>query len=299
MTMLLVIIWVVIVAKLLFVLGMRPERTHRSWSELVRTHNEPVQRRERLLANIFALRRVIVGLLLIAAALLGLLLWQVWGMVAVVAVWLVGGIVVRNKSVHRFIQVKYTQLEPKLLDFVESVPLLGTLFRAEDWKPRDQKLESPEQLLHLVQSSGHVLSDEQQIIIRRGLDWHTTTVASIMTPREAIVSVKQRELLGPLVLDDLHKSTHNRFPVTSGTIDTIVGVLSISELLEIDGGKTSPTAESAMSTQVLRIESDEPLPAALALLQASHQHMLIVIDPDGKTVGIVTLADVTGSLLGL
>jgi hypothetical protein len=172
--MLLVIIWVVIVAKLLFVLGMRPERTHRSWSELVRTHNEPVQRRERLLANIFALRRVIVGLLLIAAALLGLLLWQVWGMVAVVAVWLVGGIVVRNKSVHRFIQVKYTRLEPKLLDFVESVPLIGTLFRAEDWKPRDQKLESPEQLLHLVQSSGHVLSDEQQIIIRRGLDWHTT-----------------------------------------------------------------------------------------------------------------------------
>jgi putative hemolysin len=119
-----------------------------------------------------------------------------------------------------------------------------------------------------------------------------------MTKRKDIVSVKHTELLGPLVLDDLHRSGYTRFPVMRGTIDTVTGILDISQLLDVTVTKRSETVEKSMTSEVLHVEADEPLPVALDLLQKSHQHMLIVVDSDGKTAGLVTLSDITGSLLG-
>ena len=59
-------------------------------------------------------------------------------------------------------------------------------------------------------------------------------IDEIMTPRSMIESVPMNELLGPLVLDDLHKKGYSRFPVIDGDIDHVVGVLRIQDLLTID-----------------------------------------------------------------
>lgn len=245
-----------------------------------------------------ALRRVTVGLLLVCLLLLGMAMWQVMGIVVVVGAWLVAGAAARLQLLHSLAMKLYALLEPQLLMFVEKVPLLGQLFRVDKYVPHDQRLESVEHLLQLVDSSGHVLTDDQRDMVRRGVNWHTTAVGSIMVSVKDIMSVKYNELLGPLVLDDLHRSGHNRFPVFRGSIDNIIGILDITDLLEVSATKRSETAEQTMSSDVLRIEFDEPLPAAMALLQKSHRHMLIVVDEGGRTAGLVTLADIAGSLLG-
>lgn len=298
MTTLLLIVWASVAVLIIIVLAMRPERTRHSWSELKRRDATAIIRREKLLGDIMALRRVILGLLLIVMTLAGLGTWQAVGVLLSILVWLVAGAVSRLTAVHRVAMKLYNAIEPWLLAVVERVWLFGWLFRTEKYVPHDQKLESAEQLVHLVETAGHVLSDDQQSIIVRGLGWHTTPVMSIMTPAKDIVSINYKELLGPLVLDDLHHSGHTQFPVVRGNGNTIIGVLDITQQLDATSGKKSETAEKAMSPQVLRIESDESLPAALHMLQKSHLHMLIVVDSDGKTVGIVTLADIAASLLG-
>jgi len=296
--MLLLVFWVVTLAGLIMVLAFRPERTRHSWSELQRRGDKQVIRREHLLGDVLGLRRVAVGLLLVCLVLLGMAAWQVWGIVVSVAVWLVGGAVVRWKPLHGYAMKTYGNFEPQLLAFVEGSPIVGRLARTENYVPHDQHVESVEHLLHLVDQSAHILTSDQRELIRRGVHWHETLVRAVMTPVVDIVSVKSGELIGPLMLDDLHRSGHDRFPVFRGTIDNVVGVLDITELLEISSVKRSETAEKAMLPKVLRIESDEPLPAALALLQKGRQHMLIVVNDEGKTVGLVTLADIAGALLG-
>lgn len=299
MTTLLVIIWTLAAISLILVLAMRPARTHRSWFELKRRGDDAAMRREKLLGDVLALRRAVSGLLLVVLVFAGFGAWQGLGAGLSVALWLVSGAICRWKPVRSAAMKLYARSESSLLDAFERAPLLGSLLRAETYVPRDQKLESLDQLRQLVESSGHVLSADQQTIVRHGLDWHATAVAAVMTPVGEIASIKRTELLGPLVLDDLHRSGHDRFPVTGkGGIDDIVGILDVTQLLDITGGKRSETVEKVMSYQVLRIESDAPLPAALDMLERSHLHMLVAVDPAGKTAGIVTLADITGSLLG-
>ena len=298
MTVLLVAIWVVLSVCLVILSAILPERTHHSWFELRHRANEYAMERERRIADIEGIHRVVTGVLLIVLTIVGLALWQAWGVIAVMVMWVLSGWIARQKIVHKFAMRLYKKYEASLLGLLTKTPLIGRIVRYQTWHPRDQRIESPEHLLHLVEDAGAILSQDQQRIIHHGLDWHSTPVASIMVARKDIVSIKHSELLGPLVLDDLHHSGHNRFPVIKGTIDTVVGILDITELLEIDSGKRSQTAEQAMSQRVLHVASDEPLPAALSLLQKSRQHLLVVTDQEGKTVGLVTLADITNSLLG-
>lgn len=298
MTTLLLILWLVSFGALLVVLACRPTRTRHSWSELKRRGDEAVIRREHLLGDVLALRRAIAGLLLICLTLLGLAQWQTTGVIVAAIVWLLAGAASRWRPLHRAAMGLYGRHEKRLLAFVEKAPWLGKLLRDDTYIPHDQRLESVEQLLQMVESSAHVLSDRQRELLRRGVTWHDTPVESIMTPVKKIVSVKHTELLGPLVLDDLHRSGHTRFPVVRGNIDTIVGILDISKLLEVSVATRSETAEKVMTTDMPRIESDETLVVALARLEQSNQPMLAVVDRDGKTAGIVTLGDILTALLG-
>ncbi len=298
MTTLLVIVWGLTAALLVVVLAMSPVRTHHSRFELKRRGDDATLRREKLLGDVLALRRVTTGLLLISLVFAGFGAWQGLGIASSLVLWIVAGAVCRWKPVHNVALKLYGRIEPSLLDTFERVPLLGNLLRAETYAPHDQKLESLEHLRHLVDTSGHILSPNQQTIVTRGFDWHTTPVSDVMTSTQDIVTIKRTELLGPLVLDDLHRSGHDRFPVTGKGVDDIVGILDVTQVLDVTGGKRSETVEKVMSGQVLRVQSDEPLPAALSMLERSHLHMLVVVDPDGNTAGVVTLADITGSLLG-
>ncbi len=298
MTTLLLIFWITLLVVLSLLSALRLQRSSHSMFELKRLDSRAALRREKLFEDVLTIRQFLLGILLVALTAIGVSLWQGWG-VLIVIVALAGSMLVGSlRPLQRMAMKIYVPYEPTVLDVVEKVPYIGKLLGGNRRMPHDTRLESSEQLLHLVESAGHILTSEQQNIIRRGLKWHTTAVRSVMTPHDEIVSIKHTELLGPLVLDDLHRSGHTRFPVIRSTIDNVIGVLDIAELLEVDAAKKSQTAEKAMSTQVLRIEQDETLPTALAMLQKSRQHALIVIDHEGKTVGLLTLSDIMRSLLG-
>jgi len=298
MTIVLAILWLLLAAVLVLLLAMRPERTRQSHFELKRLGGDAVLRRERLLGGVYAVRQVGIGIVLLCLLLAGLGAWKGKGVLASFVLWLLAGLVARLSFVRRQALQLYMAAEPTLLAVLERAPVLAKLFGMSDHTPRDHRLESREQLAHLIETAGHILSSEQQTMLLHGLAWHETTAMQVMTPAADIVSIKNRELLGPLVLDDLHRSGHSRFPVIRSSLNTVVGILAITDLLDITSGKSSETAEKAMSPQVLKIESDKPLPHALELLQKSHQHMLIVVDDTGDTVGLLTLTDISRSLFG-
>jgi CBS domain-containing protein len=298
MTTLLIIVWGVLALLLICISSIRPERSSHSWFELKRCGEAATMRRERLIEDVNGLLRVLTGIVLIILALTSYIVWQGLGIILTIGVWGVSGLLARQKPVHHYAMRAYMKYEPKLLDTVEKTKLIGMLVRTGKWRPHDIQLESTEQLMHLVENANTILTSEQQTIIRHGMDWHTTPVEKIMTSRADIVSIKNTELLGPLVLDDLHRSGHSRFPVIRGSLDEIIGVLDVTDLLEATAGRHSQSVESVMSAQVLRVELDEALPAALSMLKKSRQHLLIVVDENGRTVGIVTLSDITTSLLG-
>ncbi len=290
---------------LLVVAAMRPVRTTMSNYELKRRadHGDgtaaDLLRREMLLGDVMSLQKIIIALLLVIITLLlvGSLGWLL-GVAAAVVVALEYGNVARLAFLRRQAGTVYQKLEPHLLRYAERYPLVFKIIRNVTPEAVDYRLESREQLLHLVSQSGDVLSRDEKDLIKHGLEFSQFEVASIMTPASVIDSISKKELLGPLVLDDLHKTGHSRFPVIDGDLNHVVGMLHIRDLLTLDTGKHSTTAEKSMEPRVFYIREDQTLQHALAAFLRTHHHLFVVVNEFRETVGLLSLEDVFVALLG-
>jgi len=296
---------VVVFALLIFVSGSRPLRSTMSEFELTRRANvgdetaRTILRREQLLGDILSLQRIVAAVLLVIVVLLCVATFG-WllGIIIAVIIALEYGAIAQIAALQQQSQKLYERIEPSLLNFVERYGSIFVFFRSVPLEVDNSwQLESREELQHLVSQSGTVLTSDEKKLIAHSLSFGKTLVGSIMTPKTMIDSIKKSDVLGPLVLDDLHKTGHSRFPVTDGDIDHIIGIVHIQSLLALDT-KRSITAEKAMEPQVFYIKEDQTLQHALAAFLRTHHHLFIVVNEFRETVGLLSLEDVLEALLG-
>ena len=291
---------------LLFTIAVHPARPVHSRFELKRRAEDgdaeaaKAMRREMLIGDIVSLRRVLILVLTVMLTLLTVN--QFGGVLGTVILLLFAlqayNLVYRLGWFRRWAQHHYDQFEPRLLATVTHHPAWFRLIRTRRHPHHEVRVESREQLLHLVETSGNTLTREEKLLVKHGLYFSEMTVRAIMTPARAIDTIAQDELLGPLVLDDLHKTGHSRFPVVDGGLDKIVGILSVRDLLTATSARHSVTAKKAMDSRVLYIRDDQTLDHALAgFLRARHQ-LFIVVNKTGATVGLISLDDVAQALVG-
>lgn len=193
----------------------------------------------------------------------------------------------------------YYRFEPKLLMLFKRYTRQFSYIRNLTPHEQDVILHSRAELAHLVESSTTILNDNEKKLIVNGLGFSDKVVRDIMTPRSVIETIDRNELLGPLVLDDLHKKGHNRFPVVDGDVDHVVGILHLRDVLAVDTmRKHTSKVESAMDTRTLYIHEYQSLSHALDAFLKTHHHLFIVVNEYRETVGLLTLEDVIEALLG-
>jgi CBS domain protein len=199
----------------------------------------------------------------------------------------------------KYSQQLYEKYEPLILTTIERHQVILSLIRSVSPVVGDSRvIESKEELLEMVAQSTGAISSSEKKLITNGLKFNDMKVEEIMTPRSMIESVPMNELLGPLVLDDLHKKGYSRFPVIDGDIDHVVGMLRIQDLLTIDRKAKSHRAETVMSKDVYYIRENQTLQHALAAFLKTQHHLFIVVNEFRETVGLLSLEDVIEALLG-
>lgn len=298
-----VVLLLCVLMLLVVVAGITPRRTQMSTFEQKRRSalgDEAVAkatRREMLLTDILSLQRALAALLLVLFVAVAVTSFGwLWGILLAVLVALEYGALARSS--HKWSQPFYEKHEPQLLKIAEKYQGFFRLLRSVAWEqPLETYLESREELLHLVEHSGSLLSANEKKLFIHGLAFEKKLVRDVMTPRGVIDSIGKKELLGPLVLDDLHKTGHTRFPVIDDDIDHVVGVLHIQDLFTLDT-KRSVTAEKAMEPRVFYVREDQSLQRALAAFLRTHHHLFIVVNEFRETVGVLSLEDVIEALLG-
>lgn len=306
MTIVLFILWGIILAKLLAVTAATPHRSRYSDFELKRRKESADTtvtidaKREDLYADIVSLQRVIQAVLLVLFTLLSIAVfgWLLGAVVAVI-VSLEYSMLASSTSLRKFVARYYDRHEPRLLDFVARHQSLIRWLRSVVPVSERRRIDSREELQSLVSDSEGVLSGDEKKLILASLRFDGTTVKEIMTPKSVVDTIRKNEVLGPLVLDDLHKTGHSRFPVIDEDIDHIVGILYVRDVLTLDTTrKHTSKVETAMSKQVFYIREDHTLDQALSAFLSTHHHLFVVINEFRETVGIVTLEDTLEALLG-
>ena len=301
----LTILEVAIFGLLMAVAGVVPRAAKVSKFELERRKSNGDQtaeltlRRKTLLVDVLSLQRVLAALLLVVFVALSIVTfgWLI-GIIVSVLVALEYGRFARIGMWQRSFQRLYEKHEQSILHFVEKFSHVLRFFRSITPEVDSPvRLNSREELRHLVDTSGLLLSTDEKKLIVHSLTFDEKLAREIMTPRGVIDSINQKELLGPLVLDDLHKTGHSRFPVVDGDIDHIVGMIHIQDLFTLDS-KRSTTAGKAMEPRVFYIREDQTLKHALAAFLRTHHHLFVVVNEFRETVGLLSLEDVIEALIG-
>lgn len=301
----LLLVIVVIFVTLLVVSSVRPRQSSLSHFELKRREqlgeSEAVHhaRREALLGDILSLQRICSSVLLIglAALLIVRFDWLI-GLSAAFVIAIVYGGLSRLKLVHRTAQHLYERREAKVLAFVEKFHAIIKPFRHQTGISRHEAgVQSRQELEHLITNARNVITADEKSLLLHGLAFGDRHVDEVMTPRDEIDSISGKEMLGPLVLNDLHQTGHSRFPVVNKDIDHVIGVLYAQDLLSLDV-KRSVTAEKAMEPRVLYIKEHQTLSHALHTFLRTHHHLLIVVNKNQETVGLLTLEDTIEALIG-
>lgn len=161
-------------------------------------------------------------------------------------------------------------------------------------------VHSPDEIQILLQDSlreGAVEQDEEAMI--HGVFELTHTVArEVMTPRPDIQAVPADAGLEE-VLEVAARTGHSRFPVYEGSIDKIVGVLIVKDLLRwfLKDDRSGFRAVDGARAPFYVPESKH-VDDLLAEMRRQKVHLAVVVDEFGGTDGIVTLEDLLEEIVG-
>ncbi|HLB66306.1 MAG TPA: CBS domain-containing protein [Candidatus Saccharimonadales bacterium] len=144
------------------------------------------------------------------------------------------------------------------------------------------------------QLDSRITKDELRIVAG-ALKFSDKTVAEVMTPRRRVKMVKATDSVGPVLMSELHKSGHSRFPVYEGKTDNIVGILYLHDLVEAkSGGKAS----ELMSRKVYYVNEDFKLGHVLQAILKTKHHLFIAVNNFEDVVGVISIEDILEQIIG-
>jgi CBS domain containing-hemolysin-like protein len=142
-----------------------------------------------------------------------------------------------------------------------------------------------------------LIDSESSEMIQSVLEFKNTIVREIMIPRTEMIALKSNAEIEEIV-DLIIKYGHTRMPVYAGSIDNIIGILNVKDLLRV---WLTPFMIKDFITNLRKPYYIPETKKALVLLQELKQkkyHMAIVIDEYGGTAGLVTLEDLIEEIVG-
>lgn len=155
-----------------------------------------------------------------------------------------------------------------------------------------------EELKYIVESIEQegVLEEQESDLVQSALDFDEITVQEILTPRVDLVTIDVEDPLDE-ALEVVLGAHFSRIPVYRGTVDNIIGVLQVRDLLKAVVQKTD-TRLSHLVTDCVFVHKTMKISTLLAEFKAKKLHLAVVTDDYGGTMGIVTMEDVLEQLVG-
>ncbi len=182
----------------------------------------------------------------------------------------------------------------RLGDWVDG---LFATYAPEEDDSHERREEAAAQFREVVSTEADVSGNERELLLSI-FDFGETTAEEVMVPRVDIFSIN-RETPWSEMLDRVRSAQHSRVPVYEESVDEIVGILYVKDLLpcvlsdaEPEGGWPTLVREPVF------IPASKRIADLLKEFRQAHRHIAIVADEYGGTAGLVTIEDVLEELVG-
>lgn len=117
----------------------------------------------------------------------------------------------------------------------------------------------------------------------------------VMVPRRDVVFLDAQKPASEC-FELARNSRHTRFPLCEGSLDEVVGLVHIKDLLGLPADEDLDLR--SVSRELCHVPETMPISQLMREMQNSHQHMALVDDEYGSIVGIVTMENVVEQIVG-
>ena len=168
-------------------------------------------------------------------------------------------------------------------------------------------VHSPEELDLLFSQShegGEITATEREIL-HRVVRFSDMTAREIMIPRVEMQGLKTEMPLGDLTAL-LRSQPHTRLPVMGESIDDILGIVHLKDLVRFEAEQTASSPDDSLRTvnltpllrEAARVPETIAIDKMLLEFKRRRQQMAIVIDEYGGTSGLITMGDLLEQVFG-
>jgi magnesium and cobalt exporter, CNNM family len=140
------------------------------------------------------------------------------------------------------------------------------------------------------------LPPDLSTLLDRVLDFTDRTAEEAMIPRPRVATASVDESLAELALR--MASGHSRYPVVGESVDDVVGVVHLRDVLAVPPAERVHARASGLVHQPLFIPDSLPLPHVLEQLREADEEFACVLDEYGGLAGVITIEDVAEELVG-
>ena len=186
-------------------------------------------------------------------------------------------------------------LWPVTFIVVGLVNLITKLLPDTEEADSDAALEELHTIIDMAENED-ILDEEASELVSAAIDFADIAASEVMTARVDIVAI---DIDDPWeeILRIIDKSPFSRIPVYEDSVDHVIGILSLNRFLKamIDHDKVEIRSLLLPTCYVYKTMK---LPAVLSSLRNAQQHLAVVTDEYGGTLGVVSMEDVLEQLVG-
>jgi putative hemolysin len=156
-----------------------------------------------------------------------------------------------------------------------------------------------EEELRAMVSTHEALGAEERRMLTDVFSTAERQLTRVMVPRTEVDFLPADTPLVDAARDALNKP-HSRYPVIGATMDEVVGVVHVRDLLTaaLTDGAADGRTVGDLARPVPLLPGSKPVLTALAEMRANRTHLVVVVDEYGGTDGIVTMEDILEELVG-
>jgi len=148
--------------------------------------------------------------------------------------------------------------------------------------------------VEVVEEEGEIKEAERELI-HNIFDFDDTNASEILTPRADMFVLEADQ---PLDLKTISASGYTRIPVIEESIDNVVGILNVKDLLMYHAnGQITSDVRKIMRPPYF-VPEHKKLDSLLRQFKKRKSHMAIVVDEHGGVSGLITLEDAIEELVG-
>jgi len=158
---------------------------------------------------------------------------------------------------------------------------------------------SKKELIEIIkehgESTGSEVDHDEHRIIKGALSFSDRRALEIMTKRPLVYALEMDTPLDKETLNQIKKEGFTRIPVYKKTIENIIGVLYVKDLIDVAQNMT--VKEISKNNKLLIISKEERLDNLLNMFMKSKNHLAIVKSKNGHLEGVVSLEDVLEEII--